>query len=177
MLTSLFAIGSLISVSHRSPGAHPVSDPDRCSPPPFPTLSCTSVSITRWADVRTGGSCNGGVVLILSQCIATRCSGHSTYARQFAGELTTTLVYLCVVSETRPLGPRITAGYVHVPLVPRSYLSYPWPRIFASRPRLCNSSRARSPAVAMGARYSLSRAPIRGPSKMNTISSPGKGGT
>ena len=123
MWTSLFAVGSLISVSHHLPGAHHVSNLAQCSRPPFPTLSCTSVSTTRWADVRTAGSCDGGVVLILFQYTATRCSGCSTCARRFAGERTATSVYLYVLLETQPIGARITAGYVHVPLVPHSYLS------------------------------------------------------
>ena len=50
-------------------------------------------------------------------------------------------------------------------IVPRSSLSNPWPRRFASRQRLCNSSREKRPAVTMGARYSLRQ----------TISSPVKG--
>jgi len=123
MLTSLFAIGSLISVSHSSPDARPVSDPDRCSPPHFPTLSCTSVSITRWGDVRTAESYGGGVVLILFQYIATRCLRRSTCAGLFAGERRTTSVCPCVLPETRLSGARITARYVHGQFVPRSYLS------------------------------------------------------
>jgi len=87
-------------------------------------------------------------------------------------------VYLWVPSERRAFQAEITAGYVHVSLVSYSCLSNHWYRRFTYGPRLWNTSRVKSPTVAVGARYSLSRMPTaRGLSGTNTSSSLGEEGT
>ena len=112
-------------------------------------------------------------MLILFQYIATRYSGRSTCAGQFEGEGTTTLVYLYVLSESRAVRVVITEGYAHVLFEPCSRLPIPWPRRFAFRLRLCSSSRAKSPAAAMGTRYSLGQTPMaRRRSRVSTIPNP-----